>query len=107
MHSLARLSDSTCADSSNISLTIEDKGSRKNKKNKEKKYCEFKDKVASSFHELVRSQSLKQHYELKKDLREMKSKHKDLSDEDEKADLMQHIEENEEICKSTKKNLGV
>ena len=66
---------------------------------------EFKEKVSNSFSQLAHNNSLNQRRTEKKKIRELRRKHEDCIDEEEKNMLKKDVEDSENILNALKTNL--
>ena len=110
-HSLAKLSDEVRVDSDNVPNTMENTKicNNNNKLLSPDKMAEqvFKESVSSSFHELARSNSVKQCMEIRSKLRKFKREMKEALDEDEEKDIKEEILYHEKLLATLNKDLNL
>ena len=109
-HSLAKLSDDVRVDSENVPNAMETpRTCNANKFLSPDKMAEqvFKESVSNSFHELARSNSVKQCVEIRTKLRKFKRELKDCLDEDETKDTKEEILCHEKLLATLNKDLDL
>ena len=110
-HSLAKLSDEVRVDSDNMTNAMETTKTHdaNNKLLSPDKMAEqvFKESVSSSFHELARSNSVKQCMEIRSKLRKFKRELKEALDEDEIKDMKEEILHHEKLLATLNKDLDL
>ena len=101
-HALAKLSDEVRVDSENSPSTTTVSVCNKNSLMSPDKKAErmIKESVAKSFHELARGATLKQHRELKQDMREFKRELRECIDDEEAEDFKSEIKYSENLLKN-------
>ena len=109
-HALAKLSDEVRVDCDNVPNTMEStKTHNANKSLSPDKIAEqvFKEKVSNSFHELARSNSVKQCMEIRSKLRQFKRELKETIDEDEIKDIKEEMLHHEKLLATLNKDLDL
>ena len=108
-HTLAKLSDEVRVDSENTPSTTTVGGHNRNSLISPDKKAEqmFKESVSKSFHELARGATIKQHREVKQDMREFKKELRECVDDEEAEDLKGEINDCEKIIEKLNKDLDL